>query len=308
MKTLLTEQDLLEGLNTAQREAVIHGEGPLLIIAGAGTGKTSVITRRIAHLISTKKAGPGEILALAFTDKAATEMEERVDLLVPYGYTEMWISTFHAFGDRVLRESGFEIGLNPDFQVLTRPEQIIFFREHLFEFPLKRYRPLSDPTSFIATLLTFISRIRDEDILPEELTAYAKGLKTKTARKSSDPALKEEAEKFSEIAQLYQVYEDLLIRQGKFDFANQVALCLELFRKRPSVLAKYRTRFRYILVDEFQDTNFAQYQLLKLLAAPRNNMTVCGDDDQSIYKFRGGQRSAISSILSMTTRKQSRWF
>ena len=130
------EDQLLEGLNGEQIKAVVHGEGPLLIIAGAGTGKTSVITRRIAYLIATKKARPEEILALTFTEKAASEMEERVDLLVPYGYTETWISTFHAFGDRVLRECALEIGLSPDFQVLTNAEQIIFFREHLFELPL----------------------------------------------------------------------------------------------------------------------------------------------------------------------------
>lgn len=139
MKSLLAEHKLLEGLNEAQREAVAHGEGPLLIIAGAGTGKTTVITHRIAHLIATKKARPEEILALTFTDKAATEMEERVDLLVPYGYTDMWVSTFHAFGDRVLRESGFEMGFTSEFQVLTKPEQVIFFREHLFEFPLEYF-------------------------------------------------------------------------------------------------------------------------------------------------------------------------
>lgn len=118
-----------------------HGEGPLLIIAGAGTGKTLVITRRIAHLISTKKAKPHEILALTFTEKAAKEMEERVDLLVPYGYTGITISTFHAFGDRILREHGLRLGLTPDFRVLSRPEQVIFFRKHLFSLPLKTFRP-----------------------------------------------------------------------------------------------------------------------------------------------------------------------
>ena len=294
MKTLLAQRQLLEGLNEAQREAVVHSEGPLLIIAGAGTGKTSVITRRIAYLISTKKAKPEEILALTFTDKAATEMEERVDLLVPYGYTDMWISTFHAFGDRLLRESGFEIGLTSDFRVLTRPEQVIFFREHLFEFPLSFYRPLSDPTKFIEDLLTLISRARDEDIGPGAMLAYAEGLKEKSKKAPKDRVLKEEAQKFSEIATLYQVYEVLLLKEGKLDFANQVALCLELFRKRPSVLAKVQSRFHYILVDEFQDTNLAQFELVRLLAAPRNNITVCGDDDQSIYKFRG---AAISNIL-----------
>ena len=272
-----------------------HEEGPLLIIAGAGTGKTSVITRRIAYLIATKKAKPEEILALTFTEKAASEMEERVDLLVPYGYTETWISTFHAFGDRVLRESGIEVGIAPDFQVLTRPEQIIFFREHIFELPLNHYRPLSDPTKFIEALLTLVSRVKDEDISPDTYLAYAKSLKKKLKKGPQDPVLKEESLKTSEIAALYEAYQKLLLQEKKVDFGDQVYLTLELFRRRVSVLQKYRSRFKYILIDEFQDTNFSQFELVRLLAAPKNNVTVCGDDDQSIYKFRG---AAISNILN----------
>src|SRR4030065_2900406 len=118
---------VLEGLNKAQKEAVTTTEWPLLVIAGAGTGKTTVITRRIAHLIEQKLAKPREILALAFTEKAAGEMEERVDVLVPYGYIDTWISTFHAFGNRVLQENAIDLGLSPDFKVLTRPTQVIFF-------------------------------------------------------------------------------------------------------------------------------------------------------------------------------------
>ncbi len=127
--TATVEQRILEGLNDPQREAVCHGQGPLLIIAGAGTGKTTVLTRRIAHLIATRRARPEEILALTFTERAAAEMAERVDQLIPYGYAETAISTFHAFGDRVLRESALEAGLDPAFRVLSQPEQVIFLRE-----------------------------------------------------------------------------------------------------------------------------------------------------------------------------------
>ena len=155
---------ILDGLNPEQRRAVEWGDGPLLIIAGAGTGKTSVVTRRIAYLIATKRARPQEILALTFTDKAAGEMEERVDVLVPYGYTEVWISTFHAFGDRVLREHALLLGLPPDFRVLNRAEQVLFLREHLFELPLQRYRPLADPTRHLQALAQLFSRAKDEDI------------------------------------------------------------------------------------------------------------------------------------------------
>src|SRR5678815_5117645 len=136
---------ILEGLNAEQRDAVTHDAGPLLIVAGAGPGKTTVITRRIAWLISERKARPEEILALTFTDKAAVEMEERVDTLVPYGYAAVEISTFHAFGDRLLREHSLEVGLTPVFAVYNRAGQVIFFRARLFEFPLGRYRPLGDP-------------------------------------------------------------------------------------------------------------------------------------------------------------------
>src|SRR5574337_1346399 len=164
---------ILADLNDAQHRAVTHETGPLLIVAGAGTGKTQVITRRIAWLIATKRAWPSEILALTFTDKAAAEMEERVDVLVPYGYTDAWISTFHAFGDRVLRDHALDLGLRPDFRVLSKAEQVIFVREHLFEFPLDTYRPLGDPTRYIEAMLALISRAKDEDASPAEYRVYA---------------------------------------------------------------------------------------------------------------------------------------
>src|ERR671933_1607946 len=154
--------ELLENLNPQQLQAVTHKDGPLLIVAGAGTGKTTVITRRIAYLIDQGQARPEEILALTFTDKAAAEMEARVDELVPYGYADVEISTFHAFGDRILREHSLEVGLAPDFRVLSRAEQVIFFRDRLFEFPLERYRPLGDPTRHVQAIISLISRCKDE--------------------------------------------------------------------------------------------------------------------------------------------------
>src|SRR6266705_6634601 len=172
---------ILEGLNVAQRRAVTHDTGPLLTVAGAGTGKTTVITRRIAWLIATRRARPDEILALTFTDKAAAEMEERVDTLVPYGYADVEIATFHAFGDRILREHALEIGLTPDFRVLNRAEQVIFLRDHLFELPLRHFRPLGDPTRHIQALITLFSRLKDEDVGPEEYQAHAGRLEREAA-------------------------------------------------------------------------------------------------------------------------------
>ena len=288
-------EEILKDLNEEQREAVTYGEGPLLIIAGAGTGKTRVITRRIAWLINSGRAKTGEILALTFTDKAALEMEERVDVLVPYGYTDIWISTFHAFGDRILRENAIEIGLKPDFRVLTRPEAAVFFRENLYKFNLSYYRPLSDPTHFIGAMIDFFSRVRDEDVSPEEYIAYSLKLTEQAKQNPDDAALQEEALKQREIAYAYRTYQELLMKESKVDFANQFYLALQLLRQHPLVLKRYQEQFKYILVDEFQDTNFAQFQLLKLLGGMRKNITVVADDDQCVFRFRG---AAYSNIIN----------
>jgi DNA helicase-2/ATP-dependent DNA helicase PcrA len=281
-------------LTPQQREAIEHDRGPLLIIAGAGTGKTLVITHRIAHLISDKRARPEEILALTFTEKAAKEMEERVDQLVPYGYADVWISTFHAFGHRVLRDHAVLLGLPPTFRVLTRPEQVLFLREHLFELPLSRLRPLGNPTKHLEALLTTISRAKDEDVSPSDYLAYAEKQILDAQTHSDEPERLDETTRQLEVARTYEKYQKLLAQSGFIDFGDQVALTLKLFREHPSVLAHYQKRFRYILVDEFQDTNYAQYQMVKLLGREHRNLTVVGDDDQSIYRFRG---AAMSNIL-----------
>lgn len=284
------ESKILEGLNESQKKAILHGEGPLLIVAGAGTGKTTVLTKRIAHLIASKKALPNQILALTFTDKAAQEMEERVDKLVPYGFNDVWISTFHSFGDKILREHAFEIGFSPDMKVLTLPEAIVFVRQNLFQFKLDHYRPLTDPTRFVESLLTTFSRAKDEEVSPEEFLKYAKNTEQKA--KSSDE--KEQAKKDLEVAKAYRIYEDLKTQMGFIDFGDQVLISLKILREHPAILKKIQNRFKYILVDEFQDTNYAQFELLKMVAALHRNITVVGDDDQSIYKFRG---ACLSNIL-----------
>lgn len=292
---LRLQPPLLADLTPRQRKAVTHGEGPLLIVAGAGTGKTTVITRRIAWLIAEKRAKPSEILALTFTDRAALEMTERVDRLVPYGYTDTVISTFHAFGDRLLREHALEAGLSDRSTVLSRAEQVIFLREHLFDLPLDRFRPLGDPTRFLHALVTLISRARDEDVNPAAYRAAAEELAERAAADPEDEALAEEAARQRELAQLYEAYEALMRARDRLDFGDQVSLALRLLRDHPAVLERERSRYRYILVDEFQDTNHAQFELVKLLAGSgRANVTVVGDDDQSIYRFRG---AALSNIL-----------
>src|SRR5258706_197574 len=280
---------ILEGLNAPQAAAVTHETGPLLIIAGAGTGKTTVITRRIAYLIATRAARPSEILALTFTDRAAAEMEERVDPLVPYGYADVQIATFPAFGDRLIKENALELGLTPDFRVLTRAEQIIFLRDHLFEFPLKHYRPLGDPTRHLHAILTQFSRLKDEDVGPDEYLTHTEEL----LAAATDDEARLAAEQHLELARTYAQYQTLMARLGQIDFGDQIVEALRLFRTRPHVLRRHQERYRHILVDEFQDTNYAQFELVKLLAARQRNVAVVGDDDQAIFRFRGASMSNI---------------
>src|SRR6059058_1191780 len=288
---------ILDGLNDAQLEAVTHDAGPLLIIAGAGTGKTTVITRRIAWLIARKKARPEEILALTFTDKAAAEMEERVDTLVPYGYADVEIATFHAFGDRLLREHALELGLQPDFRVLNRAEQVIFLRDRLFQLPLERYRPLGDPTRHLQALITLISRCKDEDISPEEYAAHADRLAALARAAPEDEALRERAAQQLELARTYAKYQELMGSSGAIDFGDQIVHALRLLRQRPYVLGGYQRRFKYILVDEFQDTNWAKFEIVKLLGARHANVASVGDDNQAIYRWRGAAVSNFRGFL-----------
>lgn len=305
-------EGLLGGLNSEQRRAVVHGPGPLLVVAGAGTGKTQVITRRIAWLIASRTARPSEILGLTFTDKAAIEMQVRVDQLVPYGYADATIATFHAFGDRLVREFAFELGLPPDARVLSKPEVVIFLRERLFEFDLDLYRPLGDPTRFLAALGAHFSRCKDEDISPatylagaDRLVGTAERLGRLAAGKGRDGDLSgaasatELAARQLELARAYARYQALLGEAGLIDFGDQVSLALRLLRESPAARQELERRYRYILVDEFQDTNESQAELVALLAAGHRNVTVVGDDDQSIYRFRG---AAISNILGFRER------
>jgi DNA helicase-2/ATP-dependent DNA helicase PcrA len=292
---------LLANLNPQQRRAVTHGEGPLLVVAGAGTGKTQVVTRRIAWLIATKRAKPSEILALTFTDKAAEEMQLRVDQLVPYGYTDTLVATFHAFGDRVVREHALELGLPSEPRVLTRPETVIFLRERLFRLELDAYRPLGDPTRFLGALAALFSRLKDEDIAPEQYRLHAAGLAAAAEAVGEGPggaALRDEARRHAELAAAYARYQELLAEAGAIDFGDQVRLALTLLREHPAARRALQERFCYVLVDEFQDVNRAQAQLVALIAEPHRNVTAVGDDDQSIYRFRGAATGAIVDFLA----------
>ncbi len=275
-------------LNIEQKKAACHDSGPLLIIAGAGTGKTRVITSRILQLIKSGKAKSSEILALTFTEKAANEMVERIDEEMPLSYDELCVKTFHAFSDQILREAGLEIGIDPGYKILSQVEQWFFFKKNLFEFELDYYRPLGNPNRFIYAILAHFSKLKDELIKPEEYIAYAEKLPNAP---DLDP---EEVKKTQEISKAYKKYQELLLANNYLDFGDLSFYANELFEKRKSCLKKYQDRFKYILVDEFQDTNYAQFQLILKLAREHKNICVVGDDDQSIYKWRG---ASLSNIL-----------
>jgi len=289
----------LSKLNKEQKEAVAHGNGPLLIVAGAGTGKTTVITQRIVNLIEKKLAKPEEILAVTFTEKAAFEMEERVDKLLDFGYIDLWISTFHSFCEKVLRENALDIGLPLDFKILDGTSGWLLARQNLEKFDLNYYRSLGNPTKFIQALISHFSHCKDQEIYPEDYLEYANKLEI------PEP---EEIERIKEVAKAYATYQKILLENSSLDFGDLINYCLKLFKKRPLILRKYREKFKYILVDEFQDTNWSQYELIKLLAEPNNNLTVCADDDQAIYRWRGASFSNIVQFGKdfLPTAEQSR--
>ena len=249
----------LKDLNKEQTEAVTHNDGPLLIVAGAGTGKTTVITRRLAWLIAQGLAKPEEILALTFTAKAATEMEERVDKLLPLGYVNLWVSTFHSFADRILKDWGIDIGLPGDFKLLNTTEQWLLVKQNLDKFDLDYYRPLGNPTKFIHALLKHFSRAKDEEVYPEDYLKLAElkqldaGLGEYTKKKSKiknqkskllpDASEVEEGEvtRLKEVANAYHIYQKLLLDNNALDFGDLINYCLRLFHQRPQILDKFRT-------------------------------------------------------------------
>jgi len=285
------DRDVLANLNEAQRAAVTHETGPLLVVAGAGTGKTNVLTRRIAWLIETKRAKADEVLALTFTEKAAQEMQERTDILLPMGVTDTWIHTFHSFGRRILEEEAILAGLPPDFTVMNESEQQVFLGDRLPTLTnLTALRPLGNPFKFVAPIVKLISRAKDELVSPADYTAYAQRL-TDAATEEGE---QQTANLQRELALIYQHYEQWKDEAHAVDYGDLIAKLMQLARANPSLRQRLAQRFKYILVDEFQDTNVAQYELVRLLVGETKNLTVVGDDDQAIYKFRG---AAVSNIL-----------
>lgn len=263
---------IYDTLNAEQREAVFHTEGPLLILAGAGSGKTRVLTHRIAYLIEEKGINPWNILAITFTNKAAGEMRERVDDIVGFGSESIWVSTFHSTCVRILRRHIDRLGYDNNFTIYDSDDQKTLMKDvcKLLQIDTKTYRE--------RMILSAISSAKDEMVTPEEyeLNAYGDFSKKK-------------------IAEAYKEYERQLKANNALDFDDLLVKTVQLFQTQPEILEYYQDRFRYIMVDEYQDTNTVQFKLISLLAAKYKNLCVVGDDDQSIYKFRGAN---IQNILS----------
>ena len=263
---------IYDTLNPMQQEAVRCTEGPLLILAGAGSGKTRVLTHRAAYLIGERHVNPWNIMAITFTNKAAGEMRERVDKLVGLGSESIWVSTFHSTCVRILRRFIEALGYGKNFSIYDSDDQRTLMKQvfHLLNVEPKQFKERQ--------VLGVISHAKDQLIGPEEFLLNA----------GSDFRLKK-------IGEIYQEYQRQLKRNNALDFDDLIVKTVELFRTNPQILEYYQDRFRYIMVDEYQDTNMAQFQLVKLLAAKYRNLCVVGDDDQSIYRFRGAD---IRNILS----------
>ncbi len=288
--TLGRQENPLNHLNPKQREAVAHKTGPILVIAGAGTGKTRVITERIAYILRQKWCRNDQVLGLTFTEKAAAEMEERLDVLMPLGYEAVQLSTFHSFCEKLLRQYGIDIGISPDFKILEGVRQWQFVKENLFAFDLDYYRPLGNPTKFIDAFISHFGRLKEELISPSQYLDFAE----KKMASAEEEGAKLDAKKILELAGAYQKYQELLEENSYLDFADLQFKVIALLKKRPNILRHLQEQCLYILVDEYQDTNIAQNTIVDKLAGKHRNLMVVGDDDQSIYKFRG---AAISNIL-----------
>lgn len=260
----------LDGLNPSQRQAAMASDGPVLVLAGAGTGKTRVLTTRLAYLLDAGRAVPGEIMALTFTNKAANEIRERVSTLLGRSVEGWFLGTFHSLAARLLRPHAERIGLKPSFTILGTDDQLRLIKQLLEaeNIDLKKSPP--------RVILSAIERWKDRGLVPEDV----KSEKSELAN--------------GKLTKLYALYQERLRDLNACDFGDLLLHQLTLLKQNPDILEKYQTRFRYILVDEYQDTNVAQYLWLRLLAQKHKNICVVGDEDQSIYGWRGAE---IGNIL-----------
>ena len=285
-------------LNDAQRRAIMHGEGPLLVIAGAGTGKTRVITERIRHLLqSDESLSGGNILGLTFTNKAAGEMKARVVRATGERGKEVMLATFHAFCESLLKEAA------PERLMIDKIDHWILLRRNLERLKLEKYRRLADPGQFLNDFVEFFSRCQDELVSSEDYQRYADGLAAQLEAERAaldDDTFKERAEEVAlqqEIARAYRASEELLREKKRVSFGSLITGAVELLETNGELRRMLQEKYRYILVDEFQDTNIAQLRLLELLAGDKKNIVAVGDNDQAIYRFRGASFGSFKLFL-----------
>lgn len=266
----MEEREILSGLNDDQRRAVLQTEGPVLILAGAGSGKTRVLVHRIAYMIDVLGVLPGQILAITFTNKAADEMRSRVDKIIGFGSESVWVSTFHSLCVRILRRYGDLMGYTRSFSIYDTDDQLSLMKS------MFKQRNIDTRYMKEKAVLSRISSAKNELVKPAAYRALNQDFYSQ------------------KVGELYEEYQQKLKENNAFDFDDLIMKTVELFEEHPEVLAVYQERFRYMMVDEYQDTNTAQFRLVSLLAGKYRNLCVVGDDDQSIYKFRGAN---IRNIL-----------
>jgi DNA helicase-2/ATP-dependent DNA helicase PcrA len=279
---------VLDGLSRSQRAAVTHPGGPLLVVAGAGTGKTRTLTRRFAWLV--EEGLPADaLLALTFSSHAAAEMRERLEDLLRTPYGELHVATFHSFCTRLLQDEALEAGVDPFLSPVTPADRLALLLDRLDDLTLRHHETRGNPAPLLASFVSRIDRLKDEMVSADDYRRYAERL----AGAASGDAARARAERELEFARLYVDHDRLLVERGALDFGDLIARSFRLLHERPHVRERLARRFRHVLVDEYQDTNFAQGMLLRLLVEEHRNVTVVGDDDQAIYRFRGASQKNL---------------
>ena len=285
--------NFLDRLNSQQREAVEEIEQPLLIIAGAGSGKTLTVASKIAYLIE-QGAKPENILALAFNQKTAEELKNRVLGMVENA-EDLSISTFHSFCNQVIQDNILNTKLNANVKVITDTAQLVYLTKNINSFGIEHLEFNHEPYTLAEEMKKFISRCKDESISPDDIKQY---IETQEKTKHDEEAL-DDLNNLKDILKIFRSYEDYKTKNNMLDFGDMLCTVYNLLKNKPLILKKYREKFQFVIVDEFQDTNHIQLQIVHLIANQHGHITVVGDDDQSIYRFRGAYVTNIAEFKKM---------
>jgi len=285
--------ELFDKLNNQQKQAVEEIELPLLIIAGAGSGKTLTVASKIAYLIE-KGVKPENILALAFNQKAAEELKERVVGILEDS-EDLSISTFHSFCNQVLQDNLLSTKLNANYKVITETAQLVYFTKNINRFGIEYLEFNHEPYTLAEEVKKFIARCKDESVTENDIEQWIKNQEKKVLDEEEQITLNN----LKDILKIYRSYEDYKTRNNMLDFGDMLCAVYSLLKSNPLILKRYQDRFQYVIVDEFQDTNYIQLQIVYLIAKKHGHITVVGDDDQSIYRFRGAYLTNIAEFKKM---------